>query len=59
MSTKLELETFAGKSFQAWKDQAAKAGLVLRAPDGLNSGDFPENIYSQLRHFSRNYRQPF
>ena len=24
MSTKLEAETFAGKSFQAWKDQAAK-----------------------------------
>jgi hypothetical protein len=54
MSTKLELETSAGKSFQAWKDQAAKAGLELRAPNGLDSGDFPENIYSQLRHFRRN-----
>jgi len=54
MSTKLELETLAGKSFQAWKDQAAKAGLVLRAPNGLDSGDFPENIYSSLRLFRRN-----
>jgi hypothetical protein len=54
MSTKLELETSAGKSIQAWRDQAAKAGLVLRAPQGLDSGDYPENIYSQLRHFRRN-----
>jgi hypothetical protein len=52
--SKLELETLAGKSFQAWKDQAAKAGLVLRAPNGLDSGDFPENIYSSLRLFRRN-----
>ena len=55
MSTKLELETFAGKSIQAWKDQAAAAGLVLRAPsDQTDSGDFPENLYSQLRRFRRN-----
>jgi len=54
MSTKLELETSAGKSFQAWKDQAAKAGLVLRAPNGLDSGDFPQGIYDSLRHFRRN-----
>lgn len=54
LSTKLELETFAGKSFQAWKDQAAKAGLVLRAPDGIDSGDYPNSIYSSLRLFRRN-----
>jgi hypothetical protein len=54
MSTKLELETSAGKSFQAWKDQAAKAGLVLKAPVGLDSGDFPQGIYDSLRHFRRN-----
>ena len=55
MSTNLELETFAGKSIQAWKDQAAAAGLVLRAPsDQTDSGDFPENLYSQLRRFRRN-----
>jgi hypothetical protein len=55
MSTKLELETFAGKSIQAWKDQAAAAGLVLRAPaDQTDTGDFPENLYSQLRRFRRN-----
>jgi len=54
MSTKLESETFAGKTFQSWKDQAAKAGLVLRAPDGINPGGFPENIWSQIRLFRRN-----
>jgi hypothetical protein len=54
MSTKLEIETSAGKSFQAWKDQAAKAGLVLRAPNGLDSGDFPQGIYDSLRRFRRN-----
>jgi hypothetical protein len=48
----LELETFAGKSIQAYKDAAKTAGLVLRAPsDVTDSGDFPENIYSQLRRF--------
>jgi len=54
MSTKLESETSAGKSFQAWKDQAAKAGLVLRAPLDLDPGDFPDGIYSSLRRFRRN-----
>jgi hypothetical protein len=55
MSTKLESETFAGKSIQAWKDQAAKAGLVLRAPqDNTDSGDFPDHIYGSLRRFRRN-----
>lgn len=55
MSTELELETFAGKSIQAYKEQASKAGLVLRAPsDNTDSGDFPEKIYSTLRRFRRN-----
>lgn len=55
MSTKLETETFAGKTIQAWKDQATKAGLVLRAPaDVTEPGDFPDNIYSSLRRFRRN-----
>jgi hypothetical protein len=54
MSTKLELETFAGKSMQAYKDAATKAGLLLRAPEALNSGDYPSNIYSSLRLFRRN-----
>jgi hypothetical protein len=54
MSTKLETETFAGKSMQAWKDQAAKSGLVLRAPsDKTDSGHYPDNIFSQLRRFRR------
>ena len=43
MSTELELGTFAGKTIQSWKDQATKAGLVLRAPsDATDSGDFPD-----------------
>lgn len=51
-ATELETETFAGATIQAWKDQAAKAGLVLRAPlDKSDSGDYPDNIYSQLRRF--------
>ena len=54
MSTKLETETFAGKTMQAWRDQATKAGLVLRAPLDLDSGDYPHGIYSSLRHFRRN-----
>ena len=33
MSTKLKLETFAGATIKAWKDQAAKAGLVLSTKD--------------------------
>ncbi len=51
MSTKLETETFAGKSMQAWRDQAAKAGLVLRAPLDTDSGDYPDDIYNNLRRF--------
>ncbi|MDP9488708.1 MAG: hypothetical protein M3P28_00695 [Thermoproteota archaeon] len=54
MSTKLEQNTFAGKSMQAWKDQVTKAGLVLKAPVDLDSGDYPDRIYSSLRHFRRN-----
>jgi hypothetical protein len=54
MSTKLETETFAGATIQSWKDQAKKAGLVLRAPsDVTDSGDFPDNIYGQLRRFRK------
>ena len=54
MSTKLEQDTFAGATIQSWKDQATKAGLVLRAPsDKTDSGDFPDNVYGQLRRFRR------
>ena len=43
-TNKLELETFAGATIQAWKDQAAKAGLVLSTKDeGQDAGDFPED----------------
>ena len=37
MSTKLETETYAGKSIQAYRDQATKAGLVLREPSSFFS----------------------
>lgn len=51
-NTKLELETFAGATIQAWKDTAREAGLVLRAPsDNIDSGDYPESVYNQLRRF--------
>jgi hypothetical protein len=54
MSTKLELETSAGKTIQAYKDQAAKAGLVLQSRDaGQDSGDFPDKPYFSLRRFRR------
>ena len=51
---KLELETSAGKTIQAYKDQAAKAGLVLQSKDeGQDSGDFPDKPYFSLRRFRR------
>jgi hypothetical protein len=52
--TKLELETFAGRTLQAWNDAAREAKLVLRQPaDEHDSGDYPDRIYSQLRRFRR------
>ena len=55
MSTKIETETYAGKSIQAWRDQATKAGLVLREPsDKTDSGGYPDKIYFTLRRFRRN-----
>ena len=55
MSTKLETETFAAKTIQAYKDQAVKAGLKLRMPaDISDTGDFPQRIYDSLRRFRRN-----
>ena len=41
-------------TIQSWKDQATKAGLVLRLPSEVtDSGDFPDNVYSKLRRFRR------
>jgi len=55
LSTELEKETYAGKTIQAYKDQAKKAGLVLAAADaGQDNGDFPQTPYFQLRRFRRN-----
>ncbi|HSA72352.1 MAG TPA: hypothetical protein VLD84_00185 [Nitrososphaeraceae archaeon] len=52
---KLELETWAGRTIQAYKDQAAKAGLVLSSADeGQDSGDFPDRPYFTLKRFRRN-----
>ncbi len=47
MSTKLETDTYAGKTIKAWRDQATKAGLVLREPaDKTDTGDYPDKINS-------------
>lgn len=52
---KLESETFAGLTIKAWKEQAAKAGLVLSAKnEGEDNGDFPHIPYFSLRRFRRN-----
>jgi hypothetical protein len=54
-TNKLELETFAGRTIQAWKDQAKEAGLVLSTKDeGQDPGDFPDRPYFQLKRFRRN-----
>ena len=54
MSNKLELETSAGKTIQAYKDQAKIAGLALRLPVGTDYGGYPERIYDSLQRFRRN-----
>ena len=59
----LELETFAGRTIQAWNEAAREAKLVLRQPaDDLDCGEYPERIYGQLRRFrkviSKNKGQP-
>jgi hypothetical protein len=53
MSTKLETETSAAKTIQAYKDAAAQIGLVLKPGDGLDSGDFPRHAYTSLRYIRR------
>ena len=54
-TNKLELETFAGATIKAWKNQAAKAGLVLSSADeDRDAGDFPDRPYFSLRRFKRN-----
>ena len=51
---KLELETFAGATIQAWNDAAREAKLVLRQPEDRNgNGDYPARIYGQLRRFRK------
>ena len=53
-NTKLELETFAGRTIQAYKDAARQAGLVLHsANEGQDNGNFPERPYFSLRRFRR------
>ena len=50
---KLELEIACGLSFKAWTDLARENCIVLRQPIDLDSGDYPERIYSALRRFRR------
>ena len=49
---KLETETSAFKTIEAWKSQAAQIGLVLRSQDS-DHGDFPNKPYSSLRQIRR------
>ncbi len=53
-SIKLETETSAYKTIQAWKDQATKAGLVLKAGAMGEDGDFPRRPWDSLKQFRRN-----
>ena len=49
---KLETETSAFKTIEAWKSQGAQIGLVLRSQDS-DHGDFPNKPYSSLRQIRR------
>lgn len=48
MSTKLETETSAAKTIQAYKDAASKIGLELEPGNGIDNGDFPRHAYTNL-----------
>lgn len=53
-NAKLELETSAAKTIQAWKDAAAQIGLVLKtANEGRDPGDFPDHGYNSLKYIRR------
>ena len=51
--SKLETETSSAKTIQAYKDVATQIGLVLKSGDGLNSGDYLHDAYTNLRYIRR------
>ena len=51
--SKLETETSAAKTIQAYKDAASQIGLVLKPGDGIDNGDFPRHAYTNLRYIRR------
>ena len=51
--SKLETETSAAKTIQAYKDAATEIRLVLKPGDGLNSGDYPHDAYTNFRYIRR------
>jgi hypothetical protein len=46
--SKLETETSAAKTIQANKDIATQIGPLLKSGDGLNSGDYLHDAYTNL-----------
>jgi hypothetical protein len=53
MSTKLETETSAAKTIQAYKDTASQIGLVLEPGNGIDNGDFLRHAYTNLKYIRR------
>jgi deoxyribose-phosphate aldolase len=51
--SKLETETSAFKTIEAYKSAASEIGLVLKRGDGLDSGDYPRHVYTNLRYIRR------
>ena len=56
-SSKLETETSAFKTIEAYKDAAAQIGLVLKPGDGLDSGDFPPCLKSIPKYQKRKKKE--
>jgi hypothetical protein len=50
---KLETETSAFKTIEAYKSAASEIGLNLKPGDGLDSGDYPRHAYTNLRYIRR------
>lgn len=51
--SKLETETSAAKTIQAYKDAATQIGLVLKPGDGLDNDDYPRDAYTNLLYIRR------
>ena len=51
--SKLETETSSAKTIQAYKDIATQIGPLLKSGDGLNSGDYLHDAYTNLWYIRR------